>query len=403
MRAVVSIFGISPFRIGGQEVFARELSAQLGRHGWTSVLCWMGEPPPAVKGYLHLPNVRFEVIEDPARTDWKTIRQIAAVLRRHPARVLHLHYMGFLSPYPWLARLLQVERVFFTDHGSRSEGHVPRRAPSWKRLAGRLINLPLTSVVCVSDYGLRCMRALDLLPSQRFTRIYNAVDRRRVKSGSALAVAFRRRYDIPADRLLVTQVSWMIPEKGIVDLLQAAQIALRQDSNLHFALVGEGAFRPQYSELATRMGINGHVTWTGTVEDPFAAGVYAAADIVCQVSRWEEAFGYVIAEAMAWGKPVIGTRVGGIPEVICDGQTGLLVEKGNSPEMAEAILRLARTPELRHRLGETGALAAATKFDVARNVARLLEFYGVIDDEAPTCASFSGVQRDSRQQPCSHR
>jgi glycosyltransferase involved in cell wall biosynthesis len=287
--------------------------------------------------------------------------------------------MGFLSPYPWLARLLNVERVFFTDHGSKPEDYTPSRAPAWKRLAGRLINCPLTGVVCVSDYGLRCMRALDLLPAQRFTRIYNAVDRHGAVPDSALAAAFRRRYSIPADRLLVTQVSWMIPEKGIADLLQAAQIALRHDSNLHFALVGEGAFRSQYSELAARMGIDGHVTWTGTVEDPFAAGVYAAADIVCQVSRWEEAFGYVIAEAMAWGKPVIGTRVGGIPEVICDGETGFLVEKGNSPEIAAAILRLARAPELRHRLGEMGALAAATKFDVTRNVSRLLEFYGVTD------------------------
>lgn len=375
--ALVSIFGVNPARIGGQEAFARELSAQLDRRGWTSVLCWTAAPPPAVQDYLQLPNVDLEILQNPLRTDGKTLRQFAALLRRYPARLLHLHYTGFLSPYPWLARCLRVERTFFTDHSSRPEGHVLRRSSLGKRLAARLINLPLTGVVCVSEYGLRCMQGLDLLPASRLTRIYNAVDRQRVKPGSAAGAVFRRRYGIPEGRVLVAQVSWIIPEKGIADLLEAAQIALRQEPNLHFAFIGEGAYRAQYTELAARMGIADHVTWTGTVEDPFAEGAYSAADIVCQVSRWQEVFGYVIAEAMAAGKPVIGTRVGGIPEVIEDGQTGLLVEKGNASQIAAALLQLARTPDLRRRLGEAGAQTAAAKFDVTRNVAQLLEFYGI--------------------------
>jgi glycosyltransferase involved in cell wall biosynthesis len=81
---------------------------------------------------------------------------------------------------------------------------------------------------------------------------------------------------------------------------------------------------------AEAMGLAAHITWTGLVQDPFAEGVYDVADIVCQLSEWEELFGWMIAEAMAYKKPIVATRVGGIPELVEDGVTGFLVERGRS-------------------------------------------------------------------------
>lgn len=68
--------------------------------------------------------------------------------------------------------------------------------------------------------------------------------------------------------------------------------------------------------------------------DPSGEGVYVAADVVCQLSRWEELFGWMIAEAMACKKPVVATCVGGIPELVAAGQSGYLVERGNAIEAA---------------------------------------------------------------------
>jgi glycosyltransferase involved in cell wall biosynthesis len=113
------------------------------------------------------------------------------------------------------------------------------------------------------------------------------------------------------------------------------------------------------------------------VDDPFGEGVFHAADVVCQFSRWEEVFGWMIAEAMAHGKPVVATRVGGIPELITDGVTGYLVDRVDTPAMSDRILKLLEDPELRDRMGAMGRNSVACKFDLRKNVAQLIESYGI--------------------------
>jgi len=221
------------------------------------------------------------------------------------------------------------------------------------------------------------MVTLGVLPRNRYEVIYNSVDLPRVQPDVARGQAFRRRYSIPDDRKLVLQVSWMIPEKGVADLLKAAETVVRRDPTVHFALVGEGELREHYEQEAAAMGLREHVTWTGLIKNPFEEGVYDAADILCQMSRWEEAFGWVIAEAMAFGKPVVATRVGGIPEVVADGETGFLVSRGATSEMADRILKLIEDPQLRTSMGHCGKTQVSPKFDLRTNVARLIELYGI--------------------------
>jgi glycosyltransferase involved in cell wall biosynthesis len=207
--------------------------------------------------------------------------------------------------------------------------------------------------------------------------IYNGVDLSRVKTDPGLAKRFRERYSIPAERAIVTQVSWVIPEKGIADFLETARLVLRQNRNVQFVLVGDGVNREQYAQDAVAMGIGDRITWTGMIDDPFGEGVFHAADVVCQFSRWEEVFGWMIAEAMAHGKPVVATRVGGIPEVITDGVTGYLVDRGDTPAMSERVLDLLNDPELRQRMGAAGRATVAAKFDLRKNVSQLIEAYGI--------------------------
>jgi glycosyltransferase involved in cell wall biosynthesis len=180
---------------------------------------------------------------------------------------------------------------------------------------------------------------------------------------------------IPAGRQLIVQVGQIRPEKGITDLLEAARIVVSKNPNVHFAFVGEGAGRPKYTDLAVSMGLQDHVTWTGLLQDAVAAGAYSDADIVCQVSRWEEAFGYAITEAMAAGRPLVGTRVGGIPEVIEDGRTGFLVPRGDPAAIADKLLCLLADPALRESMGRAGRAAVEAKFDVRKNVAEFLRLY----------------------------
>ena len=377
MPTLVSVFGVEPTRIGGTETFARELSRQLHGIGWQSVLCFLAEPPAEVREFLSLPNVTIETVENSTSFNWTATKALAKILGRHQPQILHLHFTGFLGVYPWLAKLKAVERVFFTDHSSRPAGYAGERAPFWKRIAASVINKPIDKVICVSEFGQRCLTTLSLLPDRRHELVYNAVDLSRVTSEPKLAADFRAKHSIPADRVIITQVSWMIPEKGIPQLLETARLLVTRNPRAHFVLVGEGSHREQFMKDAAAMGISEHITWTGLIQDPFSEGVYEAADIVCQLSEWEELFGWMIAEAMAYRKPIVATRVGGIPELVENGKTGFLVERSSPEEAAAKLNELANDAELRQRMGEAGRRRVEEKFDLQRNVAQLIKLYGV--------------------------
>jgi len=377
MPTLVSVFGVEPFRIGGTETYARELSLQLNSAGWKSVLCFLTPPTPEVREFLEGPNVSIEILDRAVGFNRRAIETMSEILRKHRPEILHLHYTGLLSPYPWLARTRSVKKVFFTDHASQPAAHVPTRATWWKRVVARLINLPLTKVICVSQYGYRCFTARDLVPANRCQMIYNGVDLTRVAENAERGAAFRKRFNIAGDKKIVLQVSWIIPEKGIPDLMSAARKVIERCANVQFVLVGEGNFRGEYMRAAQEMGLGKHITWTGLLADPFTEGAYDAADIVCQVSRWEEVFGWVIAEAMAYRRPIIATRVGGIPELVSDGETGYLIDRGDVDDLASKILDLAENPTKRLQLGQAGSDTVRAKFELRKNVAQLVEAYEV--------------------------
>src|SRR5215831_12357094 len=335
MPTLVSVFGVEPRRIGGTEMFAREVSRQLAESGWHSVLCFLSEPEGDVRRFLELPNVSFAALPDSTAGGRRACRNFFRILQTHRADIVHLHFVSFLTFYPWLAKLAGASQVYFTDHHSRPAGYMAARAPWWKRTAARAIGFPFTKVICVSRYGFDCMTTVNTLPADRYEMIYNGIDVSRVTSDDGAAARFRERFAIPRDHSIVGQVSWIIPEKGIADFLEMARLVSAQKPDVHFVLAGDGAPRAQYMRHAAAMDLTDRITFTGMIDDPFGEGIFHAFDVVCQFSRWEEVFGWMIAEAMAHQRPVVATRVGGIPELIRNGESGYLVERGDAGSMSQ--------------------------------------------------------------------
>src|SRR5258706_13381490 len=215
MEMVVSVFGVKPFRIGGTETFARELSLQLHQQGPKGVLRLLKWSPEQLRRFLDLPDGWLEVLEGSTDLNWSPTRTLAQIIRHHKPQILHLHFTGFLGVYRWLARLMFVKKIFFTDHTSRPAGYLPKRAPFWKRTLARIINLPVSRVICVSRYGQQCLTTLDLLPSERHELVYNAVDLSRVTQNPEKAADFRKRYGIPENNVVIVQLGGVLPEKGV--------------------------------------------------------------------------------------------------------------------------------------------------------------------------------------------
>jgi glycosyltransferase involved in cell wall biosynthesis len=378
METVALLLGVQPIRIGGVECFTRELALQLASHGWRLVAIFGGPPTPKVAEFLALPNLSIEVVSSLEFSNLRSLPAVRRILRKYRPRIFHFLFLDFIGPYPWLAKLHSVDRIFFTAQGSNPSDYLPRRSALWKRIASRLINFPLDRAFCVSDYVRQCLVTQNLLPARRFQRIYNAIPLPTLhpQQDAAAAASFRSRFHIPPGRQLVVQVSWIIPEKGIADLIDAAKIVLHRHPRVHFAFVGSGDSIEHFRARVAELGIADSVTFTGLLENPMSEGVFPAADVFCLASRWQEAFGWVIAEAMSFRKPVVATRVGGIVEIIRHGETGFLVPPQDPAALAEAILQLLDHPR-RLEMGEAARRDVEQRFDLRHTVRELIEAYAI--------------------------
>ena len=376
---VLSIFNFTPNRVSGIEMFARELSRQLGVNDWESILCFRESPSQEARRFLALPNVTLtaapQVFADsPVRAANGFVRLIA----RYRPRIVHVHFLECISPFPWLARCCGVERFFFTDHLSRLSDVLTSQAPFWKRFATRIVNYPITTVIAVSSFA-RCQQFCRSFPESSTLTIYNGVDLSRVSRQEDLGLRFRRRFKIPEDQLLISQISWVIAEKGVLDFVAVAGQVADALPNVHFALVGGGELLARCRQEAKIGNFEHRITFTGELADPFSEGAFAASDVVCQLSVWQEAFGFSIAEAMAHGKPLVATRVGGIPEIVDDGITGYLVDATDRRAIANRMLQLADDGPLRRQMGIAGRRAVQSRFDLVDTVASHLAIFGVTE------------------------
>jgi glycosyltransferase involved in cell wall biosynthesis len=376
-KKILLLIGTGANRIGGVEVLLRETAVQLIERGVETIAAFHSEPSPAVRRYFDVPGLTVVSLPDLTDRTWHKNVGVRSLLKKYRPDIVHWQYLDALSPYPWLSWWYGAKQVFFTNQSSYAEGYTPTSPPIWKRISARLINWHLTGVFCNSDFLKRASIASRKVPESRIHRIYNAVSLPLLEGTAERSQAFRRKYGIPEQAPVILQVSWLIPEKGIEDLLRAAKLVLARYPEAWFVIGGEGSEHARLEKLAQDLGIAGSVVWTGFLESPTETGLFDAADIVCQLSRWEEAFGYVIAEGMSFAKPVVATRVGGIVEVVTDEKTGLLSPRRDPEAAAQNICRLLADPALRRKFGEAGRRKVEEMFSVEDRVTEMLAYYDI--------------------------
>jgi glycosyltransferase involved in cell wall biosynthesis len=169
-------------------------------------------------------------------------------------------------------------------------------------------------------------------------------------------------------------VGRLVHHKGQAVLLEAVAELARRGRPVTLTVVGDGPKRSSLEQLAQRLGIADSVTFTGSVAQDRIRDLYATGDIFCLPS-FAEGLPVVLMEAMAVGLPVVTSRIMGIPELVEDGVSGLLVPPGRPDELAGALEQLIRDPDRRHRMGAAGRDRVVAEFDVSRSAAKLGEIF----------------------------
>ncbi len=218
------------------------------------------------------------------------------------------------------------------------------------------------AVIAISDYARDRLRAITAPRDVRIEVIHCGVDLREYE-GAGVPRA-------PTDAPRVLTVARLEERKGIETLLRAVARLRDRDVEVELTIVGDGPDRDRLVRRAAELQVDGSVTMTGAVAEGEVSGFYARADAFCLPSS-AEGVPIVLMEAMASHVPVVATAIAGVPELVRDGESGLVVAAGDDLALADALQRLIEDPDLAERLGENGREIVAREFSLQGSAERI--------------------------------
>jgi glycosyltransferase involved in cell wall biosynthesis len=330
---------------GGIESHTDILAATLSKRGHKVVLgCWV-EGSMTVGDNTVVPSRRITIINS---GDIGAVLKIVRICRRETIDIIIANAGREYWPSA-LAAMFQGVKILFVRH----QTDPIRRTTRW------LINSHVDAVIAVSGAVKQALIASGIR-EDKMTLIHNGVALTKFDPYSIDREAIRKELGITADELLIGTIGKLNRGKGVYELLRAVGLTARGNGWIKLVFVGDGEAREGLETEAEELGIREKVIFTGTRKD--VERIYAAMDVFVLPSTCEEAFGMVLIEAMAMGKPVIGTMVGGIPELISDGINGILIPPGDENALAEAILKYLTDRDFAARVAASGRQTVESQF-----------------------------------------
>ncbi|WP_437714209.1 glycosyltransferase [Sorangium sp. So ce448] len=347
--------------VGGLERVVLRLLDRMARDRFAPVVCALQEPGVLAEELARL-GVPLVVLSRKPGLDPGLPLRLSAWLRREGIRLVHTHNPGphlYGALATGLARAAALPggggpRVIHTKHG--------RNYPKQKRkvLLNRLAAALTDRVVAVSDDSRAVALEVEHVDPAKVVTILNGVDTDVFRPGDAGAA--RARLEVPATGYHVGCVARLSPEKDHATLLDAFARLRATRPDAHLTLIGDGPRRPALEAQAARLGLGGAVTFTGTRGD--VAELLPAFDVFALASL-TEGISLTLIEAAAAGLPIVATRVGGNPEIVVDGETGLLVPPG-APETLAGALEAVAVREDRAEMGLRGRARVMERFGIDR-------------------------------------
>jgi glycosyltransferase involved in cell wall biosynthesis len=351
--------------VGGTELATLRLARAVEGDEFTSVAFCLAEAAPVRELFAResIPVVSYEAVEPSYRHPGRYLRTaiaLARALRR--ARIDLVHFADVYAAHrSSLGALLAGVPAI-----SQVRNSFPEK-PSWR---DRSFLLPVRRFVFVSaesreSFGHR-------VSASRATVLYDGLDPTMPPAGAGRSV--REELSIDQDAPVIGMVARVAPQKDYPTLVRAAAILVQTHPTVRFMVVGQHSGVETYAEhfravrrLIDELGLGTHFIFTDHRSD---VERFIAAMDVCVLSTHQEGLPLVILEAMAQSRPFVGTSVGGIPEIVRDGETGLLVPPADPPALARALGRLLDDRALAVRLGDGGRRMVEGEFSLASFAAR---------------------------------
>jgi len=267
------------------------------------------------------------------------------------------------------ARLANVPVIISTMH--RVEDHKQETIYRFLPFVDMLTMALTTRIIAVSGAVKNYLIRRHKIRPEKISVIYNGIDVNKYKSHTNIT-EFKKQFNLEPSIPIVAFIGRLVKVKGVSYFLEATASVLRSGKKAQFLVVGDGPLKQSLVKQTQKLGIEQHVFFIGFRKD--IPKILSLIDILVVPSLWE-GLPLTILETMSAGKPIIAARVGGIPEAIKNGETGILVPPKNPEALSGAINDLLAAPKKRKEMGEKAKQRALQLFDVERMVKEYENLY----------------------------
>jgi glycosyltransferase involved in cell wall biosynthesis len=355
---------------GGAERVAMEIATRLDQSRFVSLFCasryWEGARSDSVQDAerrMDEAGVRYFGLGRRSGTDLYRWLSLRGILRRERVDVLHSHMFGSNVGATVIGRLARVPAIVAHEHTWSFEGRPLRRLVD-REVIGR----GSTVFVAVSRDDRRKMIEIEGIDPKKILHVPNGIAPPPPPSGADV----RSELGIPPGAPVIGTVSVLRPQKALDVFIRASAHLLRDDPDLRVLLAGDGPLKGELTELVHSLGVQDRLLLPGYRSD--ASDVIAALDVAVSSSAFEGS-PLAVMEYMESARPIVATRVGGVPDLIEAGVHGLLVDPGDVPALTAAIRRMLDDPEAARRMGEAARERRRHEFTVDLMVRRFEALY----------------------------
>jgi glycosyltransferase involved in cell wall biosynthesis len=368
---ITLLFTITDLEMHGVQHQLMELVKGLDKERFRPIILNFKPGGPMEGEYRKIPGIRLISLKRKGKYDFLFLFKVFNLIRKMKVDVIQpfLTPATFFSLLPALFCHTPVKIV--TERNSinaRINGgfgyHLYIKA---EEFLSRFSDLAVAN----SESGRECLIERGIATSRART-IYNGINIDNYTCDSRVVERVRQKLAVPQGGKVVGMVARMFPFKRYDVFLQAAAIINKTVPNTRYALLGDGPLRSNLENLSHELGMASKVTFFGEQHD--VATRVSAFDIFTLISE-TEGLSLSICEAMALGKPVVATDVGGNKELVEDGKTGFLIPLGDTEALANAIIRLLQDPELAQAMGQKAREKIATQFGLERYVNEYQNLY----------------------------
>lgn len=317
----------------------------------------------------------IKVIPMRSKLDLGVALRVAKFIEQHEIALVHTHTVRTNLVGRLAARIARVPVVTHVHSLPLYETTNPLKN-RFNHLVDRLTRRWSARYICVSS-SLRSRLLSEGVPAERVEVIHNGVELDRFCSDPHTdRIKARSELGLNSRTKLIAMIALFRPLKGTETLIEALARVIPECPDVYCLLVGgfeREAYRGRVMGLSRRLGLEDRVIFLGFRGD--VSPILAATDLVVHPSLFGEGLPLAILEALAAGRPVITTPVGGIPEVIRDGETGLLVPPGDRRALAEAIVQLLQEPEQASKLGSNAQSLVKDRYSAEAMVRKIERIY----------------------------